>query len=136
GVIEEAAWRGADVVHRIGSLAVPAVEAAGDAIDMKALVEDAVASARTRWRDDGGGQRPIDVAADLEAGSPVRGNRSALRDAVGHLVHNALDAMPGGGRLGLTLRPRDGGVELVGEDTGEGIAEGGKTGRGDVTQPG
>ena len=48
GVIEEAAWRGADVVHRVGSLAVPAVEAAGDAIDMKALVEDAVALARTR----------------------------------------------------------------------------------------
>ena len=57
GVIEEAAWRGADVVHRVGSLAVPAVEAAGDATDMKALVEDAVALARTRWKDDGGGQR-------------------------------------------------------------------------------
>ena len=123
GVIEEAAWRGADVVHRVGSLAVPAAEAAGDAIDMKALVEEAVALARTRWKDDGGGQRPLEVAADLEVGSPVRGNRSALRDAVGHLVRNALDAMPGGGRLGLTLRPRDGGVELVVEDTGEGIAE-------------
>ena len=42
---------------------------------------------------------------------------------MGHLVRNALDAMPGGGRLVLTLRPRDGGVELVVEDTGEGIAE-------------
>jgi CheY-like chemotaxis protein len=122
-VIEEAAWRGADVVHRVGSLAVPSAEAAGDAIDMKALVEDALALARTRWKDDGGGQRPVEFAADLDAVVPVRGNRSALRDAVGHLVRNALDAMPSGGRLGLTLRRRDGGVELVVEDTGEGIAE-------------
>jgi len=123
GVIEEAAWRGADVVHRVGSLAAPAVEAAGDATDMKALVQDAVALARTRWKDDGGGQRPIEIAADLEAVSPVRGDRAALRDAVGHLVRNALDAMPGGGRLVLALRPRDGGVELVVEDTVEGVGE-------------
>ncbi len=79
--------------------------------------------ARTRWKDDGGGQRPIEIAADLEAVSPVRGDRAALRDAVEHLVRNALDAMPGGGRLVLTLRPRDGGVELVVEDTGEGVGE-------------
>jgi signal transduction histidine kinase len=123
GVIEDAAWRGADVVHRVGSLAVPAVEAAGDVTDMKALVQDAVALARTRWKDDGGEQRPIEIAADLEAVSPVRGNQAALQDAVEHLVRNALDAMPGGGRLVLTLRPRDGGVELVVEDTGEGVGE-------------
>ena len=82
-----------------------------------------MALARTRWKDDGGGQRPVEIAADLEAVSAVRGDRAALRDAVGHLVRNALDAMPGGGRLVLTLRPRDGGVELVVEDTGEGVGE-------------
>ena len=58
GVIEEAAWRGADIVHRVGSLAAPAVEAASDATDMKALAQDAVALARTRWKDDGRGTAP------------------------------------------------------------------------------
>ena len=67
GVIEEAAWRGADTVHRVGSLAAPAVDAAGGTTDMKALVQDAVALARTRWKDDGGGQRRLEISADLEA---------------------------------------------------------------------
>ena len=122
GVIEEAAWRGADIVHRVGSLAAHA-ETTGELTDMKALAQDAVALARTRWKDEADGPRRIDITADLEPVPPVRGDEAALRDVVGHLVRNALDAMPTGGRLLLALRPRDGGIELVIEDSGEGIAE-------------
>ncbi len=122
GVIEEAAWRGADIVHRVGSLAAHA-ETTGELTDMKALAQDAVALARTRWKDEADGPRRIDITADLEPVPPVRGDEAALRDVVGHLVRNALDAMPTGGRLALALRPRDGGIELVIEDSGEGIAE-------------
>jgi len=122
GVIEEAAWRGADIVRSIGGLATPAAGSAAEAADMKAIVQDAVALARTRWQEEGPGR--IEVVTDLEAVPPVRGREAALRDAVSNLVRNAVDAMPNGGRLALALRGRDGGVELVVEDSGEGIREG------------
>ena len=121
GVIEEAAWRGADVVHRIGGLAAPAE--AGGVADLRALAQDAVALARTQWREESDGARRIEIAAHLDPVPPVRADEAALRDVVGHLVRNAFDAMPNGGQLSVAVRPRDGGVELVVEDSGEGLAD-------------
>jgi len=123
GVIEEAAWRGADTVHRVGALATPAAPASEAATDMRVVVQDAVALARTHWKDDPGGHRRLDIAADLEPVARVRADAAVLADAIGHLVRNALDAMPSGGQMVVRLRPRQAGVELVVEDTGEGIAE-------------
>lgn len=60
----------------------------------------------------------------------IQGDRTALRQALGNLIRNALEAMPQGGRLGLATRrlPEEaqgdgaGPVEIRVEDTGEGIA--------------
>lgn len=123
GVIEEAAWRGADIVHRVGALAAPEVDSAGDAIDMRAVVQDAVALARTRWREESDAGRRIEITTDLEPVPTVRGDATALREAVGHLVRNAFDAMPEGGRLAIALRAREGGVEVAVEDTGDGVRD-------------
>lgn len=122
GVIEEAAWRGADIVHRVGALAAPA-ESAGEAVDMRAVVQDAVALARTRWREESDAGRRIEITTDLEPVPTVRGDATTLREAVGHLVRNAFDAMPEGGRLALSLRARDGGVEVAVADTGDGVRD-------------
>ena len=123
-LLEEAAWRGADVVHRLGALVAPVADEASGSVDMVALVRDVVAEARSRWKGDvEGGGAGIDVAADVQAGPPVRGSEAVLRDVLMNLVQNAVDAMPAGGRLTLSTRPVDGGMEVVVEDTGEGIAE-------------
>jgi signal transduction histidine kinase/ActR/RegA family two-component response regulator len=121
GVIEEAAWRGADVVHRVGALAAP--PEAGAVTDLRALAQDAVALARTRWREESDGARRIEIAAQLDSVPPVRGDEAALRDIVAHLVRNAFDAMPNGGQLIVAVRQRDSGVELAVEDSGEGLAD-------------
>ena len=125
GVIEEAAWRGANVVHRVGALAAPSE--AGGVADLRAVAQDAVALARTQWREESDGARRIEIAAQLDSVPAVRGDEAALRDVVGHLVRNAFDAMPNGGQLSVAVRARDGGVELVVDDSGEGLA-------GDVTR--
>ncbi|MBI2081797.1 MAG: PAS domain-containing protein [candidate division NC10 bacterium] len=60
----------------------------------------------------------------------IQGDRTALRQALGNLIRNALEAMPRGGRLVLVARrlpegPQEDGaapVEIRVEDTGEGIA--------------
>jgi signal transduction histidine kinase len=124
GLLEEAAWRGADVVHRLTGLAVPPLGEEVGAVDMAALVEETLASARPRWKDEPEGRgATIDLVTDLGSAPPVRANASALRDTVVNLVQNAVDAMPRGGRLSVVTRPHEGGVEVVLEDTGEGIPE-------------
>jgi signal transduction histidine kinase len=123
-MVEEAAWRGADVVHRLLALASPASDERAGPVDMAALARDVIAVMRSRWRDEEeGGGAGIDVVLDLQGVPPVRGSENALREMLVNLVLNAVDAMAAGGRLTLSTRPLEGGVELVIEDTGEGIGE-------------
>jgi signal transduction histidine kinase len=122
--LEEAAWRGADVVHRLGALIAPSQDETPGAVDMVALVRDVVAEARSSWKHDvEGGGASIDVVADLQAGPLVRGNETVLREVLLSLVVNAVDAMGSGGRLTLSTRADDRGMTVVIEDTGEGIRD-------------
>ena len=122
--LEEAGWRGADVVHRLMALATPASREALGPVDMAALVRDVITLTQPRWKGEpeepGGG---IDVIADLQGVPAVHGSESALREMLVNVVLNAVDAMATGGRLTLSTRPREDGVEVVIEDTGEGISE-------------
>jgi signal transduction histidine kinase len=122
--VEEAAWRGADVVHRLLALAGPASDEPAGPVDMAALARDVIALTRPRWSgEEGEPGAAIDVVPDLRSAPPVRGSETALREMLVNLVMNAVDAMPAGGRLTLSTRLVEGGVELAVEDTGEGIAE-------------
>ena len=122
--VEEAAWRGADVVHRLAALVAPSQAEATGAVDLVALVRDVAAEARSRWKHDvEGGGASIDVVADLQPGPPVRGSETILREVLMSLVVNAVDAMGSGGRLTLSTRPGDGGTTVVIDDTGEGIRD-------------
>lgn len=123
-LLEEAAWRGADVMHRLMALAAPASDETAAPVDVIALLQDVIALTRPSWKDEAEGRGArIEMVTDLEGAAPVRGSETALREALVNLVLNAVDAMPQGGRLSLATRPREGGVELTLEDTGEGIAE-------------
>ena len=50
--LEEAAWRGADVVHRMVALAAPASDAAASPVDVVALVRDVIALTQPRWKEE------------------------------------------------------------------------------------
>lgn len=54
--------------------------------------------------------------------APVWGDVNPLKQLLMNLLVNAVQAMPDGGRLGVHLRSRRGGVELVVCDSGAGIA--------------
>ncbi|PYM45390.1 MAG: hypothetical protein DME16_17710 [Candidatus Rokuibacteriota bacterium] len=69
------------------------------------------------------GWRAADIVRRLQGFAAVDGQATALREGVMNLILNAIDAMPQGGRLGLTARRVDTGVELQVSDTGEGIRE-------------
>ncbi len=68
------------------------------------------------------GASGIVIAADLSSAlPPVYGDRELLQQVFVNLMRNAIDAMPGGGRLDLSARPVEESIEIVVADTGVGI---------------
>jgi signal transduction histidine kinase len=65
--------------------------------------------------------RRIEVATDLQQ-CEAQGDPAQIQEAVGHLVQNAIQAMPEGGKLKVTLSDLDGdALKLTVSDTGKGI---------------
>jgi signal transduction histidine kinase len=62
----------------------------------------------------------LQLAPDLPA---VTGDRSLLSQAFLNLAVNGIQAMPSGGRMSVTTRAAESGVDLVVEDTGPGMSE-------------
>jgi PAS domain S-box-containing protein len=64
----------------------------------------------------------IAISTDVSnALPPVYGDRELLQQAFVNLVNNAIEAMPGGGRLELSAKPADDTIEIAVVDTGVGI---------------
>jgi signal transduction histidine kinase len=67
-------------------------------------------------------QVKMEIAVDPDL-PEVRFDDGPLRQALLNLIRNAREAMAGGGTLGLGVREAGGGVELLVDDTGEGVPE-------------
>ena len=117
--LEEAAWRGTDLLQRMLGLAE--ADQRGAVAELPVIAQEAVSFARARLRAEAEARGAIEMSADLGATPPVEAGATALREAIVGLVQNAVEAMPTGGTLSVRTRGHDGGAELVLVDTGEGI---------------
>ena len=122
-VIEQAALDGAGTVRRIQEFSRQTPES-DDAIvvaDLTQVVRDTVAQTESNWEQRGGGLVELDL--DLADVVMVQADGRELREVLTNLIHNALDAMEGGGKLRLatSLEP-DFGVLICGDD-GAGIPD-------------
>ncbi len=118
--LEEAAWRGTDLLQRLLGLAE--ADQRGAVADLPAIVQEALSFARGRLRAASESRGRIEMTAELGQTPPVEASATALREAVVGLVLNAVEAMPAGGILTVRTRSHEGGAELVLADAGEGIA--------------
>jgi signal transduction histidine kinase len=90
-----------------------------ETVDVRKLVDETIALVRPQADEQ-------DVEVTLEgAPSPVevRGDRERLKSCFSNIAINALQAMPGGGRLDVRIAKLDGSVEVTMVDTGVGISE-------------
>jgi signal transduction histidine kinase/ActR/RegA family two-component response regulator len=116
--LEDAAWRGTDLLQRLLGLAE--ADQRGGVAELPVIAQEAVSFARARLRAEPE-RGAIEMNADLGTTPPVEASAVALREAIVALVLNAVEAMPAGGTLSVRTGTHEGGAELVLVDTGEGI---------------
>ena len=119
-VAEEAAWRAAEVVRGLLGFAPGQRAGALKPLDLSAIIRDTAEETERRWA--GREPRPPAVRLDLEAMPPVRGSAEDLREALEHVLENALES--GHDEGPLTVRARwDGGgrIDITVEDHGTGM---------------
>lgn len=86
-------------------------------VDLGAVVRDVVGLVRGRAE-----RQRVAVTVDAPAAVPVVADREQLRQVFVNLALNALDAMPTGGELAITVRSGSSGVTVEFDDTGPGLA--------------
>jgi PAS domain S-box-containing protein len=123
-VIKRAALDGAETVKRLQAFSGVSSPAAGEAMDLVAIVRDIVEFTRARWKD-AAQQRgvTIEVETEVEPVPPLSGSPAELREVLVNLVFNAVDAMPEGGTIRITVQRHDDEVWLQVRDTGTGMPE-------------
>jgi signal transduction histidine kinase len=105
-IIEEAVGRAAETIKAMRDYASEGGGEAGGEADLRGTIERALLIFRGRL------PRSVVLRTDFEETPPVRGSEATFARVWASLVQNALQAMPGGGRLEVALR-RDGGFAVV-----------------------
>jgi len=123
-IIQTAAEDAAATVRRIQSIARKSPAKEFETLDVAGLLNDAIEITRTRWQNEAR-LRGLDYEVTLEAESAQHtfGSASELREVFVNLIVNAVDAMPEGGKLSISIR-RDGArLRLQFADTGTGMPD-------------
>ncbi|HJM42776.1 MAG: ATP-binding protein [Nitrospinota bacterium] len=126
-IIEKAAHDGANTVKRLQDFARKREDRPTGTVGLNDIVSDVIEMTRPRWKDEAEllGVR-LEVGFDARAEKDtVRGEGSELREILINLVHNALDAMPDGGRIAFATE--NAADEVIVSVTDSGIGMGPET---------
>lgn len=98
-------------------------EGVEESCDLGAATRLAVDLTRPRWKDEPEATgHPVEVALSLPPVPPIPGGPTDICQAISNLIFNAVEAMPGGGRLTLRTFERDGLVCVSVSDSGIGMS--------------
>jgi PAS domain S-box-containing protein len=120
--IAKAAETGAATAARVGRFIrqEPLQGVRDELVDLSTICDEVVAMTRPLWAERArGGQ--VQLNRQLATGTLVRGIAGELREALLNLVQNALDAMQGGGTLGIHTAILDNKIQLEVADSGIGM---------------
>ncbi|HYJ89570.1 MAG TPA: ATP-binding protein, partial [Pyrinomonadaceae bacterium] len=123
-IIQTAAEDAAATVRRIQTFARKSPAKEFELLDVAGLLNDAIEITRTRWQNEAR-LRGLDYEVTLDAGCGLNtsGSASELREVFVNLIVNAVDAMPKGGKLGISCEAHDGRLRLEFSDNGTGMPE-------------
>jgi PAS domain S-box-containing protein len=121
--IAKAAETGAATAARVGRFIrqEPLAGVREEQVDLSSVCDEVVAMTRPLWAERArGGQ--VQLKRELAPGALVKGIPGELREALLNLVQNALDAMQGGGALGIRTATDETYVTLEISDSGVGMS--------------
>jgi len=124
-IILRASADGAEVVRRIQEFAhMKKTEAVHELVDLNQVAADVVEMTSVRWRDAARAKGvSIDVVCEPGAIPPVLGHAASLREMLTSLLFNAIDALPGGGRIAIRTWCAGESAFLSVADNGVGMSE-------------
>lgn len=121
-LIEQTAQDGAQTVRRIQEFTRVRMDEALDEVDLHRILLDVVELTRPSWQTQAKARgMTIDIVREFAPEASVSGSASELREVFTNLVLNAVDAMPGGGKVTLATRLEDDRVVAEVSDTGLGM---------------
>lgn len=123
-VIRTAARHGTEIVNRMQQFyrSTEHRDAKGS-VDISAVVREVVELGGQRLKGTGLTRKaPIEIALNLGGNCDVDGWKTDIHEMLLNLVFNAADAMPDGGRLGISTENAGGAVRITVSDTGAGMS--------------
>jgi CheY-like chemotaxis protein/anti-sigma regulatory factor (Ser/Thr protein kinase) len=123
-VMTRAAADGGETVRRMLQFVQPPHDEAATVVDLTTVMQEVVRLTAPRWRDASQAEgRPIELALVVEGEASIQGTAATLREAMTNLVLNAVDALPAGGDITLSVRAIDSRAVVVVADSGLGMSE-------------
>lgn len=104
------------IVSRLLDFSRPVPSSMSEIPDFRAMIQEVLIMARKQLERMG-----IAIQVDLQPVRPLTGNPIQLKQVILNLVLNAMEAMPTGGTVGITLVPVENGIMLAISDTGVGM---------------
>ncbi len=122
-MIRQAALDGAQTVRRIQEFTRTRRTRPFRRVDLLDVVREVVEMTRPRWKDEAQ-SRGASYEVSIEGGPVpwVAGRPEELREVLTNLLANALEAMPGGGRLTFVLGTEGSTAHVAVRDTGTGMS--------------
>jgi PAS domain S-box-containing protein len=123
--VERVSLEASQTVRRIQNFARRRAQESFEAVDLATLLFDTVELTATRWREQANA-RGVTYDVSLQVGEEdytVLGDGSELREVFVNLIFNALDAMPSGGALSISLHREGPFVVSRVTDAGAGMSE-------------
>jgi len=123
-IIEKVTKDSAQTVRRLQDFTSKRVHQELFKVDVNAIIKDCIEITKPKWKDESQSRGVhIEIVPTLEETPPVSGNASELREVFTNMIFNAIEAMPGGGKIDVrTFRKRKEVVTQI-SDTGMGITE-------------
>jgi signal transduction histidine kinase/ActR/RegA family two-component response regulator len=93
-------------------------------VNLNGLIEQAISLSQPKWKYPAQANKAtINVETMLQEVPTIAGNAADLRESLGNLILNAVDAMPQGGTLSIATRLENTRIRLDVGDTGLGMTE-------------
>jgi len=124
GIIEQTVRRAAEVIQRMHSFGRKEPVSQAVPLDLNRIAEEALELTRPRWKDQAE-REGIQIEARLEPGRiPAgAGDPASLKEALVNLLLNAVDALPGGGKITVRTWASEQQVHCSVTDNGLGMPE-------------